>query len=170
MASIRSCAVPAGALLDPYAQGSGAYADCYTVEVPRQVTQHEFVEAFYTTAVFKVERWLLAAFLSRPSTDADARRLAAGESSTFAAWSVEQRCPGQLLLAAGRTRSWLMAASAGPGRSATRLYFGSAVVPRHSAGSDAPRMAWQFRALLGFHKTYSRVLLAAACRKLAAVG
>jgi hypothetical protein len=31
-------------------------------------------------------------------------------------------------------------------------------------------MGWQFKALLGFHKVYSRVLLAAACRKLAAIG
>jgi hypothetical protein len=29
-------------------------------------------------------------------------------------------------------------------------------------------MGWQFKALLGFHRVYSRILLAAACRKLAA--
>ena len=166
MPTIRSCAAPAGTYLDSYSR-SGAYTDCYTVDVPRGVAQREFVEAFYTTPVFKLERWLIARALSRPSTDDDARRLAAGESDTFAAWSVEQQSPDQVLLAAGRTRSWLMAASAGPGNSATQLYFGSAVVPARRASTDAPRMAWRFRALLGFHRMYSRVLLAAARRKLA---
>ena len=168
MASVRPCALPPGALLGAYVQ-SGAYTDCYSAELTRRVTQSEFVEAFYTTAVFKVERWLLARFLARPSTDAEAHQLAAGGLSTFAAWSVEQSSPNQVLLAAGRTRSWLMAAPTDAGGAVTRLYFGSAVVPRRSAGSATPRMGWQFRALLGFHKVYSRVLLAAACRKLSPV-
>jgi hypothetical protein len=130
------------------------------------------VEAFYTTSIFKVERWLLARFLARPSTDAEARQLATGNSGTFAAWSVEQRTAGQLLLAAGQTRSWLMAVPGEAGRPAAKLYFGSAVVPagRTGAGAGASGMGWQFRALLGFHKMYSRVLLAAACRKLAGDG
>lgn len=169
MSSIRPCPLPAGALLGSYAEG-GAYTDCYTVELSRTVTQREFVEAFYTTSIFKVERWLISTFLSRPSSDAQARQLAAGESTEFAAWSVEQRTPGQLLLATGRTRSWLMVAMAERGSSASRLYFGSAVVPSRRSGSRAPGMGWQFRALLGFHKLYSRVLLAAACRKLVDVG
>lgn len=169
MTSIRPCALPAGALLGSYAEG-GAYTDCYTVELSRVVTQREFVEAFYTTSIFKVERWLISRFLSRPSTDAQAHQLAAGDSNTFAAWSVEQRTPGQLLLAAGHTRSWLMAATGERGSLASRLYFGSAVVPSRRGGSGTPRMGWQFRALLGFHRLYSRVLFAAACRKLLAVG
>ena len=169
MASVRPCALPAGAFLDTYAR-SGAFTDCYSVELTRPVTQSEFVEAFYTTPVFKVERWLLARFLSRPSTDAEAHQLAAGGLSTFAAWSVERSNHNQVLLAAGRTRSWLMASPAESSGPVTRLYFGSAVVPSRSAGSGTPRMGWQFKALLGFHKVYSRVLLAAACRKLAAIG
>ena len=169
MASVRPCALPTGTLLGVYAQ-SGAFTDCYAIELTRQVTQSEFVEAFYTTSVFKVERWLLATFLSYPSTDAEAHQLAAGSLSTFSAWSVEQSSPNQILLAAGHTRSWLMASPVESSSSTTRLYFGSAVVPSRSAGSGVPRMGWQFRALLGFHKAYSRVLLAAASRKLAAVG
>jgi hypothetical protein len=83
---------------------------------------------------------------------------------------VEARAPNQLLLAAGRTRSWLMATSSQEaGGVPTKLYFGSAVVPRGSDGSGSARMGWQFRALLGFHRVYSRVLLWSACRRLAAV-
>jgi hypothetical protein len=169
MPSVRPCALPAGALLEAYAQ-RGAYTDCYAVELSRPVTQGEFVEAFYTTSVFKVERWLIARFLSRPSTDSEAHQLAVGGLSKFAAWVVERRNANQLLLAAGHTRSWLMASPAEATRTVTNLYFGSAVVPRRSSASGVSRMGWQFKALLGFHKGYSRILLAAACRKLAAVG
>jgi hypothetical protein len=162
--------LPANALLCAYASGGAhidCYTDCYSVELPRLVTHPEFVEAFYTSAVFKIERWLIAWFLWRPSTDADARQLAAGISDTFAAWRVEQRSPTQLLVAAGRTRSWLMAVPTQQcGQPATRLYFGSAVLPRRIPDSGGSRMAWPFKALLGFHRVYSRVLLAAAYRKL----
>jgi hypothetical protein len=167
MASIQSCSLPPGAILDTYVK-SGAYTDCYAIEVPRPVTHGEFVEAFYTSSTFKVERWLLAKVLSKPSTDAEAHRLAVGSLSTFAAWSVERREPNQLLLAAGHTRSWLMSVPNESSGAATRLYFGSAVLPGRAVGFGQSRMGWQFRFLLGFHKAYSRVLLAAAGRKLAA--
>jgi hypothetical protein len=83
--------------------------------VPHRVTQARYVEAFYTTPLFKVERLLLAWFAARPSTDAEAQRLAAGEIATFAAWSVEAREADQLLLCdfKGRTRSWLMSTPGG---------------------------------------------------------
>ncbi len=47
---------------------------------------------------------------------------------------------------------------------ATRLYFGSAVVPRSSGGNGEPGMGWLFHGLLGFHRLYSRLLLRAASR------
>ncbi len=54
-----------------------------------------------------------------------------------------------------------------PGRSSsTRLYFGSAVVPRQSAGAGKPVMGSLFQALLGFHRLYSRLLLRAASKRL----
>ena len=89
----------------------------------------EFVEAFYTGGLFKVERFLLRVFIAKPSTDLQARQLAAGELNEFAAWRVEARAVDQLLLCAidGRTRSWLMVSAAQePGW--TRLYFGSAAL------------------------------------------
>jgi hypothetical protein len=70
------------------------------------VTQARYVEAFYTTPVFRIERRLLAGAMSRPSTDDDARRLATGRADTFSAWRVEARLDDQLLMCdvTGRTR------------------------------------------------------------------
>lgn len=148
--------LPPEALLQRYRE-QGDYTDCFAIEVPARVTHAAFVEAFYTTAVFKLERLLLALAVSRPSRDAEARELAGGRREMFAAWSVEARAPGQLLMCdyAGSTRSWLMAAAAGQG---TRLYFGSAVV--------GARQGRVFHALLGFHKLYSRILLRAAVARV----
>lgn len=158
------CELPSSALLRR-SKDAGAYTDCYTVQVPRRVSHAEYVEAFYTTFVFKTERVLLKWLVDKPSTDADARRLAHGELDSFAAWTVEARAPDQLLMAdyVGRTKSWLMIASSGD--AATRLYFGSAVVPVRGK-SGQPAMGRQYSALLGFHKLYSRVLLRAAAAKI----
>ena len=168
MSPIQPYALPEHALLGRYAHG--AYTDCYAAEVPTSVSHAEYVEAFYTTAVFKLERLLLAWFVSKPSSDAQARQLAAGELNTFAAWGVEERSVNQLLMSdfKGRTRSWLMVAPVQSGGAATtRLYFGSAVVPIVNKASGQARLGFAFRALLGFHKLYSRVLLRAACSRLA---
>jgi hypothetical protein len=169
MPVIRPCELPSDALLSRYL-ASGAYADCYATEVARPVSHAEFVEAFYTTVVFKLERLILRVFASRPSTDVQAGQLARGELSSFAGWSVEARSPNQVLLAdfTGRTRSWLMVAVAPDHRqsSGTRLFFGSAVVPRRSAKTGGATLGPFFNALLGFHKLYSRVLLRAARSQL----
>ena len=152
MSSIQACGLPDEALLRAYQHG-GAYADCYVAEVARPVSHAEYVEAFYTTAVFKLERLLLAWWISRPSTDLQARELACGKLTSFAAWRVEARKEDQLLLAdlRGRTRSWLMSAPASDSQT-TRLFFGSAVVPVVDRHSGEARMGFAFRALLGFHK------------------
>lgn len=169
MPIIRSCELPPNALLRTYLR-DGTYADCYVTEIARSVSQAEYVEAFYATSVFKLERLLLAWFVAKPSTDVQAAELAAGTRDAFAAWSVEGRSADQLLLSdfRGRTRSWLMStASEMNGAASTRLYFGSAVVPSARRTSGKPGMGAGFRALLGFHKLYSRVLLRAACSRLA---
>ncbi|MEO8313575.1 MAG: hypothetical protein ABI645_02170 [Pseudomonadota bacterium] len=167
MAHIRSCPLPPEALLARYS-GAEGYADCYTTELQRAVSHAEFVEAFYTGGVFKIERLLLKLFLSKPSTDAQVRQLAAGELEHFSAWRVEARTTNQLLMCdvGGRTRSWLMVTPAAnsPG---THLYFGSAVVPAKSRSEDNPSMGVLFSALLGFHKFYSRILLGSARSRLA---
>ncbi len=48
----------------------------------------------------------------------------------------------------------------------TRLYFGSAVVPKRDSKTGEPRLGTGFRALLGFHQLYSVALLRAARRAL----
>ena len=165
MTKIRPSLLPEGALLARYAGDSG-YADCYSAVLERSVTHAEFVEAFYTGGVFKLERLLLRLFLSKPSTDAQVKQLAAGEVDSFSAWHVEDRAANQLLLCdlQGRTRSWLMVAPAAQG-SSTQLYFGSAVVPVADRAGKR-RMGVVFKSLLGFHKLYSRMLLGAACSRL----
>ena len=172
MSSIQVCALPEHALLAKYARG-GAYTDCYETEVSGTVPHAQYVEAFYTGALFNLERVLLAWFACRPSTDAQAKELASGALETFAAWRVEERSANQLLMCdlSGRTRSWLMVAPAGSGNSAfTRLYFGSAVVPVVHKQSGQARLGFTFKALLGFHKLYSRALLSAARSRLARSG
>ncbi len=159
--------LPPRALLAAYA-GRG-YTDCYVVQLDRVVSHAEIVEAFYTTALFKLERLLLAWLVHKPSTDAQAQSLARGEADSFAAWRVEARAPAQLLMCDYRnaTRSWLLAESSGDGAAAgTRLYFGSAVVASKRGFGGAPRLGAGFRLLLGFHKLYSRMLLRAAYRRL----
>lgn len=157
--------LPAGALLGRYAPPV-AYTDCYVADVSGAVSHADFVRAFYTSPAFRLERLLLGWLAGRPSTDGEAAELAAGSRDAFAVWQVEARAPGQILLAAGRTRSWLMVVagppSAAPG---TRLYFGSAVVPRRDTSSGRASMGLVFRLLLGFHRLYSRVLLAAAATR-----
>ena len=168
MSSIRRCPLPPDALLRRLAR-DGAYVDCYATGIARPVTHAEFVEAFYTTWLFRLERVLLAKFCAKPSSEAEAALLAAGGSDAFAAWTVEARAPDQLLLCdfTGRTRSWLMTiAEQVHGAPATQLLFGSAVVPRRTAAGAPAGLGFAFNALLGFHKLYSRALLGAARARL----
>ena len=163
MHSVHASSLPEQALLARYS-GAQGYTDCYCADVGRSVSHAQYVEAFYTGAVFKLERFLLGWLASRPSTDAEARALATGALDTFSAWRVEERTADQLLMCdfSGRTRSWLMVAPRGNG---TRLYFGSAVVATRSR-SGRPHMGVGFKALLGFHRLYSRILLGAARSRL----
>lgn len=165
-ASVQPCAIPANALLDRYRQ-DGSYADCYCTDITGDVSHARYVEAFYTTPVFKLERLILRFAVSRPSTDAQAAQLANGTADSFAAWSVEARGEDQLLICDlhGRTRSWLMTAPLENG-ARTRLYFGSAVVPARDEKSGETRLGPVFSGLLGFHRLYSKILLSAARSRL----
>ena len=166
MSSVHVHPLPDDALLRRY-RDNGAYTDCYALDVPRSVTRAQYVEAFYTTWVFKLERAILAAIVSKPSTDAQAAQLARGEREDVSAWEAEAREADQLLMRDFRQRtcSWLMCRSLQDG--GTRLYFGSAVVPETDRHSGEKRMGFVFAALLVFHKLYSRILLRAAASKLA---
>ena len=165
--AIVACELPPQALLCRYDR-DGGYTDCYRTVIARPVWQAEYVEAFYTTAVFRTERLLLR-LLRMGGTDAQARELAEGRRSRYAAWSVEERRDDQLLMcdAYGSTRSWLMTEPCElDGQPATRLYFGSAVVPRVIDRGGRPSIGFLYRALMGFHQLYSLILLGAARRRL----
>jgi len=148
---IEKGALPETALLQKYVQ-SGAYTDCYSTTISTDVSLADFVTAFYTTWLFKLERFILSVAVSKPSTDEEATSLVGGERDRFAAWYVEDRAENQLLMCDFRdqTRSWFMTS---PGR----VYFGSAVIPVQKSS---------YRLLLGFHRLYSRALLAAAKSRL----
>lgn len=168
MFTIESCQLPEEALLHKYVR-SGAYTDCYRTEVPGNVTHAQFVGAFYTTAVFKLERVILKLAASKPSSDAQARQLANGTIDKFSAWQAENRCENQLLMSdyQGRTRSWFMVLAVGSGNDRkTQLYFGSAVIPVQNEETGRWSIGFGFRALLGFHKIYSEILLYAARSRL----
>ena len=157
MFGVRPAPLPPDALLASYSN-SGAYTDCYTVSLDRPATLSEFMQAFYTTRIFKLERWMLASTLRIPSSDDEAKSLAQGKVDHFSAWQVEARREDQAVLAAGRTRSWFMVSPTGQ---RTTLFFGSAIVPRQRGG-----LGWQFNLLLTFHNVYSRILLRAAAKNL----
>ena len=158
---IGKCPVPANTILEAYSM-KGAYADCYETQVPRRVAFSEFIFAFYTTPLFKLERWILKLTVAKPSTDMQARQLAEGVMSEFAAWHVEDRKENELLMCdfRGQTRSWL---SVTPVKTVngdrTQLYFGSAVVPIRNPKTGELALGSGYQILLGFHKVYSVLLL-----------
>lgn len=168
MPAIAKVRVPEDTLLAGYLN-AGTYTDCYTTEIPRRITFPEYIFAFYTTPLFKLERFILKWAVSKPSTDLHARQLAQGGISEFAAWHVENRGDDEILMCdfQGRTRSWLMVADLDTGEGPrSRLYFGSAVVPIRDLRTGMTSLGFVYRALLGFHRVYSVLLLASAASRL----
>ena len=163
--SIRREPLPEHALHAHY-QREGAYTDCYATRIEQPVSHAAFVAAFYTSWLFRLERSILR-LVDKPSTDDEARALARGERSSFAAWSVEARATDQIVMCdfLGRTRSWLMVEAVDGGK-ATRLYFGSVVVPKPNGTARKSSLGASYTLLLGFHKLYSRALLRAARSRL----
>ena len=169
MFEIEKSELPADALLQRYSKMEGAYIDCYSTEVVGAISLPEFVTAFYTTPLFKLERFILKTAAGKPSTDQQVGELVRWETDKFAAWTVEARAADQLLMRDnwGKTRSWFMTApQSSEGKNATRLYFGSAVIPARSTKNAKPSIGSTQQALLGFHKLYSRALLSAARSRL----
>ena len=54
---VRTAALPTHSLLMRYVT-PGGYTDCFIVDVPGEVSHAQYVEAFYTTWLFKLERVL----------------------------------------------------------------------------------------------------------------
>jgi hypothetical protein len=172
--SIKTCPLPDNTLLKTYQQ-SDAHTDCYTTDISINVSHAQYVQAFYGTALFKLERKILKWALAKPSSDQDVILLANGKLDTFAVWDVEKRGADQLLMCDHfkRTRSWIMIEaienddeSIGKSNKQTRLYFGSAVVPLKHDNAGKPSFGFMFHALSLFHKTYSIALLYSAKLRL----
>lgn len=161
--SVVTSELPGSALLRTYVH-AGAYTDCFFTEVPRSISLAEYVAGFYTTWIFKLERWILTHAVEKPSSDLEAGQVARAEIDSFAAWSVEDRAADQLLMCdyVRRTRSWFMVIPIDGG---TRLCFGTAVVPVRRASGELT-LGTAYSALMGFHKLYSRVLLRSARSRL----
>src|ERR1019366_9113400 len=93
----------AAALLTTYRGGMrpqrwGIYADRFSVTVDRVVSMADFVFAFYTSPVLRIERLILRVLLGAPSTDAEAGAVATGSGTSFAVWRVGERTATQLLM------------------------------------------------------------------------
>ncbi len=160
---VNEAPLPDGALLQEFVD-RGEYTDCFVAQVGNDVTFPMYVETFYTTRLFRLERLILKWLISRPSSDEEARQLARSETDEFAAWDEYSRADNQLIMMDFRqqTCSWFMLDCDDSG---TRLYFGSAVM-RDQNKASGKKMKWTYRALLGFHRLYSRALLQAAAGRL----
>ncbi len=171
MLSVLREAVPGDALLNTFRGGLrperwGGYGDCFSVTAGRPVSLGEFVFAFYTSRVFRIERWLLRVFIGVRSSDRDAQGLADGSKASFAAWYVGDRTATQLLMCDRyeRTRSWFRVVPMSGGT--TVLQFGSAVAAAPGGAAQVPPRRRGFRLMLRFHVLYSQVLLHAAKSRL----
>jgi hypothetical protein len=169
MFSVTQDAVPENALLRTYCGGARPErwrqsGDCFAISVDRVVSLAEFVFAFYTSPVFRIERVILGVLAGAPSTDTEARSLADGSGTSFAVWRVGARTATQLLMCDRyeRTRSWFRVVPLNDGK--TLLQFGSAVASKGSAPTVPRTRRSLFRGLLKFHVMYSQVLLHAAKR------
>lgn len=143
----------------------GRYVDCFSVTVTADISFARFLEAFYTSRIFKLERFILACLVRKPSTDQQARQLAVGDISQFAAWTEEARTENQIIMCDYQqlTRSWLMTRR---DEESTTLYFGTIIVPTARAETQGKQMGPLFSITLWAHLLYSKVLLRSAVAKL----
>jgi hypothetical protein len=153
--------LPQDALLNKYNKSNtDAYTDCFSINLDRRAKLSEYIIAFYTSRLFKMERLILG-LIGKTSTDEDVLKLAHGESSTFAAWQVEDKNNEQILLCdyRGKTRSWLMVQELD--NHSCKLLFGSAVVFNKKPSKRNIR-TWNFSILSHLHVIYSKALLSSA--------
>ncbi len=152
MPSIRESQIPAGALLQNYAQQSGCYTDCFFGTLQRRVSLRDYIIAFFDTPVFRLERWILGLTAAKPSSLEDVERLADGSSDRIAMWRVEHRTDDEVLMAVdrGQVRTWLMVSPSVSRETETQLLFGSAVVPKDISADGKAKMGFVFHAMSGF--------------------
>lgn len=171
MFAISRATVPTDSLLRTYRGGPhperwDTYVDCFCVDVSARVSLADFVLAFYTSPVFRIERWILRLTIGAPSIDADAKAVAIGTAKTFAARHVGERTNDQLLMCDRyeAARWWFRVAPLDDG--GTLLQFGSGVAVRAKANDEGLTISGGFRFLVWFHVLYSRLLLWQASRRV----
>ena len=159
--------IPCDALAVKYIN-DGAFADCYCINIGNKISLKRFINTFYTTKLFKIERTVLSMITTKLTADKDAIKLSLGETESYSIWTVESRTSNQILLRdiTGRTRSWLMVKHIGSTEMTTRLYFGSVVIPKYVSENGQVKFGTIFNVISGFHKVYSKLLLHAAYKKL----
>ena len=164
MNQVNEVAPPEGSLIADQSLLDGYYTDCFTVDWDGEVSLSDFITAFYKTPLFRLERLVLGVTPKGRMCDADVDALASGECEAMSMWRVEARREAEILLSAGRTKSWLMVT---PYEGGTRLFFGSVVVPEPAKrAGQTPRLGPVFDSLMGAHKVYSRLLLGSASQRL----
>lgn len=142
----------------------GFFTDCFCTEIFGQFELSDYITAFYTSPIFRIERFLLRLAPKGRSTDQDVAALAAGQAKQLAIWTEEFRRSDEVLMNAGKTKSWLHLKSTDQG---STLYFGTVVLPEKPKNADeSPRMGKGFELFMGLHRLYSRVLLRSAARNL----
>jgi hypothetical protein len=167
MPKIIETELPSEALSTRY-QEQGAFVDCYYIDIAKDISFEQYIQAFYTRTLFKLERCLLSLATFKRTKDEDAVELSLGKTDQYSIWTVEGREYNQIMLRdfTGNTRSWLMVKKLSENNVGTRLYFGSVVVPKDVTKDGQGSFGVLFHLLDKFHKIYSRALLRAAYRKL----
>jgi len=168
MPKIIETEVPLDALSVGYLK-EGAFVDCYYIDIPKEVTLEQYIQAFYTTFLFKVERSVLSLVTFTLAKDSEAVDLSLGKTERYSIWTVEKRKSDQILLCefTENTRSWLsVKVIKVEGVITTRLYFGSVVIPKSVSENGEGNFGFIFHLLGKFHKVYSKSLLNAAYKKL----
>ena len=170
--SLHSGSAPEGALIRRYTTNPGGYSDRFYVDIPADVTLSDYILAFFSTPIFRMERLILNLVPSGRSNEQCVLDLASGTGDKMAGWKTEKRDENQLLLAVGDgpIRTWLMVqgtqSSETTPTKTTRLYFGSAVLPTSMTKDGHPKLAIVFKLFSGLHIFYSRLLLWWAARDL----
>ncbi|MDJ0641588.1 MAG: hypothetical protein QNJ15_02115 [Erythrobacter sp.] len=147
MMKVDAVPVPEGSLLAEFGSPA-AYRDCFRRQAGEAVSLEQLIERFYSSPAFRPERILLG-LIGKGADDTDAKAVARGETGQFAAWNVVDRRQDEILLQdfRGSTASWLCVRKQAD---KTDLLFGSWV-------GEPDRTV--VKALLPFHRWYSRMLL-----------
>ncbi|KAK9711516.1 hypothetical protein K7432_007776 [Basidiobolus ranarum] len=187
--------VPSWSLLQtlksPSGDGDQIYRDCFSIRVPKsqlslptspadqEALLVKYVGAFYTSPVFKLERFLINLFSksspeTQPETDQDilSKEFQLGDTVASNSYTVTTRDPNQMELKFSLQKgvidgsSWLAIEEPQAHEGAYTFWFGTAIYP---ADKELPDFDSRFKSNnmeVRFHKIYSRVLIDMAVKKL----